>query len=179
MRIIRGNHKGKKITAPNNLPVRPTTDFAKEGLFNILENYFYLDTVTVLDLFAGTGNISYEFAARGAEKIIAVDVLDLCVNFINKTAQQLNFDKLTALKTDALSFLDKSTKSVNIIFADPPFDWDKHHRIPEIVFERKLLITNGFLIIEHDINIDFKTHPKLYQQRKFGKVNFSIFAENL
>ena len=179
MRIIRGNHKGKKIVAPNNLPVRPTTDFAKEGLFNILENYFYLDTVTVLDIFAGTGNISYEFAARGAEKVTAVDVLDVCVNFINKTAQSLNFDNLTALKMDALSFLEKSTKAVHILFADPPFDWNKHQRIPELVFERNLLLPNGFLIIEHDATVDFKTHQKLYQHRKFGKVNFSIFAENL
>ena len=179
MRIIRGSHKGKKIVAPSNLPTRPTTDFAKEGLFNILENYFYLDTVTVADIFAGTGNISYEFAARGAEKVLAVDALDLCVNFINKTAQVLNFDQLTAVKMDALLFLGKNAQAVNIIFADPPFDWDKHHRIPEVVFEKKLLLPDGFLIIEHSENIDFKTHPKFYQQRKFGKVHFSIFAENL
>jgi 16S rRNA (guanine(966)-N(2))-methyltransferase RsmD len=179
MRIIRGSHKGKKIVAPSNLPVRPTTDFAKEGLFNILENYFYFDAVTVVDIFAGTGNISYEFAARGAEKVLAVDMLDVCVNFINKTAQLLDFEKLIALKMDALAFLDKSIKAVNIIFADPPFDWDKHHRIPELVFEKNLLLPDGFLIIEHDASIHFKTHPKLYQQRKFGKVNFSIFAENL
>jgi 16S rRNA (guanine(966)-N(2))-methyltransferase RsmD len=179
MRIIRGNHKGKKIVAPSNLTIRPTTDFAKEGLFNILENYFYFDGVTVADIFAGTGNISYEFAARGAEKVIAVDVLDASVNFINRTAQLLNFEKLTALKMDALAFLDRNRQAVNIIFADPPYDWKQHHRIPELVFDRNLLLPNGFLIIEHDASVDFKTHPKLYQHRKFGKVNFSIFAENL
>ena len=179
MRIIRGSHKSKKIVAPNNLPVRPTTDFAKESLFNILENYFHLDTVTVLDIFAGTGNISYEFAARGAEKITAVDVLDVCVDFINKTAKSLDFHQLTALKMDALSFLGRGTQAVNIIFADPPYDWDKYNRIPELVFEKNLLLPNGFLVIEHDISLDFKAHPKFYQQRAYGKVNFSIFAENL
>ena len=179
MRIIRGSHKGKKIVAPNNLQVRPTTDFAKESLFNILENYFHLDTVTVWDLFAGTGNISYEFAARGAEKVIAVDVLDICVNFINKTAQNLSFNQLTALKMNAITFLERNNQAVNIIFADPPYDWDKYDRIPELIFEKKLLLPNGFLVIEHDINVDFQSHPKFYQLRTYGKVNFSIFAENL
>jgi len=179
MRIIRGSHKGKKIVAPNNLPIRPTTDFAKESLFNILENYFHLDTVTVFDIFAGTGNISYEFAARGAEKVVAVDELEVCVNFINKTAKALSFDQLTALKMNAITFLERNMQPVNIIFADPPYDWNKYDRIPELVFEKKLLLPNGFLVIEHDINVDFQAHPKFYQLRKYGKVNFTIFAENL
>ena len=179
MRIISGNHRGKKIIAPDNLSVRPTTDFAKESLFNILNNYFYFDAVSVLDLFAGTGNISYEFAARNAMEIIAVDTNPLCVGFINKTAQLLAFDKLKALKIDALSFLDRCKQQFNIIFADPPYYWQGHKNIPELVFEKKLLLTDGFLVIEHDNQIDFQNHPKFYQQRMYGKVNFSIFAENL
>jgi len=179
MRIISGNHKGKKIIAPNNLPVRPTTDFAKESLFNILNNYFHFEAVTVLELFAGTGNISYEFAARGADKVTAVDINPLCAYFINKTSQLLNFERLTAIKMDAISFLERCKQQFNIIFADPPFDWDKYNRIPELVFEKKLLLTDGFLVIEHALDIDFQSHNKLYQQRKYGKVHFSIFAENI
>ncbi len=179
MRIISGSHRGKKIIAPDNLPVRPTTDFAKESLFNILNNYFYFDSISVLDLFAGTGNISYEFAARGAEGVIAVDINAACVNFINKTAQALSFDKLTALKMDAISFLTGSKQQFNIIFADPPYDWDNYNVIPELVFEKNLLLPDGFLVIEHSTYVNFNTHPKFYQQRVYGKVNFSIFAENL
>jgi 16S rRNA (guanine(966)-N(2))-methyltransferase RsmD len=179
MRIIRGNHRGKKIIAPNNLSVRPTTDFAKEGLFNILNNYFHFDAVSVLDLFAGTGNISYEFAARSAAEVLAVEINPSCVNFINRTAQALAFDKLSVLKTDVLLFLARSIQQFNIIFADPPYDWNEHNRIIELVFERNLLLPNGFLIIEHSENNNFETHPKFYQQRLYGKVNFSIFAENL
>ena len=179
MRIISGSHRGKKIIAPDNLSVRPTTDFAKESLFNILNNYFYFDAISVLDLFAGTGNMSYEFAARNATEIIAVDTNPLCVNFINRTAKLLSFDKLSALKIDAVSFLNRCKQQFNIIFADPPYYWQGHKSIPELVFEKNLLLTDGFLVIEHDTQINFQTHTKFYQQRVYGKVNFSIFAENL
>jgi 16S rRNA (guanine(966)-N(2))-methyltransferase RsmD len=180
MRIIRGNHRGKQIVTPNNLAVRPTTDFAKESLFNILGNYFHFDMISVLDLFAGTGNISYEFAAREAIKVIAVEMNVPCANFISKTAQLLSFDRLSVLKMDVFSYLDGgNAQQFNIIFADPPYDCDKYDTIVESVFERNLLLPNGFLIIEHDRNKCFQTHPKFYQQRIYGKVNFSIFAENL
>jgi 16S rRNA (guanine(966)-N(2))-methyltransferase RsmD len=179
MRIICGSHKGKKIIAPNNLPVRPTTDFAKESLFNILNNYFYFDSVSVLDLFTGTGNISYEFAARGAKKVIGVEMNPSCVDFINKTARQLSFERLSVLKMDVFSFLARNTQQFNIIFADPPYDCDKYNMIVELVFEKNLLLPDGFLVIEHAEDENFQTHPKFYQQRIYGKVNFSIFAENL
>jgi 16S rRNA (guanine(966)-N(2))-methyltransferase RsmD len=179
MRIIRGDHRGKKIIAPCNLPVRPTTDCAKESLFNILNNYFHFEAVSVLDLFSGTGNISYEFAARGATEIIAVEINTSCANFINQTAQTLSFDKLSVVKTDVLLFLARNVQQFNIIFADPPYDWNDYNRIIDLVFERNLLLPNGFLIIEHSENNDFQTHPKFYQQRLYGKVHFSIFAENL
>jgi len=179
MRIISGSHRGKKIIAPDNLSVRPTTDFAKESLFNILNNYFYFDAISVLDLFAGTGNISYEFAARDATEVIAVDNNPLCVSFINKTAELLSFEKLRALKIDALSFLEKCRQQFNIIFADPPYYWSGHNSIPELIFEKNLLLPDGFLVMEHDTNVNFQNHPKFYQQRTYGKVNFSIFAENL
>lgn len=179
MRIISGNHRGKKIIAPTNLSVRPTTDFAKESLFNILNNYFHFDAVSVLDIFAGTGNISYEFAARNALEITAVDSNSVCVDFISKMAQQLAFDRLKVVKMDALHFLAACRQQYNIIFADPPFEWDNYHRIIELVFEKNLLLPYGFLVIEHAAGVQFNTHLKFYQQRTYGKVNFSIFAENL
>jgi 16S rRNA (guanine(966)-N(2))-methyltransferase RsmD len=179
MRIISGNHRGKKITAPENLPVRPTTDFAKESLFNILNNYFYFDSIEVLDLFAGTGNISYEFAAREAVKVLAVDSNELCVNFIEKTAQSLHFDNLKAVRNDEIRFLTGCKQTFNVIFADPPYDWNKYDAIVQSVFENNLLCKDGFLVIEHALEINFQEHPKFYQQRHYGKVNFSIFAENL
>jgi len=179
MRIISGNHRGKKIVAPENLPVRPTTDFAKESLFNILNNYFYFDAISVLDLFAGTGNISYEFAAREAVNVIAVDNNELCTNFIDRTAKLLKFDNLKVVCNDAVRFLTACKQPFNVIFADPPYDWGKHDIIPQLVFENNLLCKDGFLVIEHSAEINFEGFPKFYQQRRYGKVNFSVFAENL
>ena len=179
MRIISGNHRGKKIVAPENLPVRPTTDFAKESLFNILNNYFYFDSLEVLDLFAGTGNISYEFAARGAVKVVAVDNNELCVQFIERTAQSLRFDNLKAVRNEAVRFLSDCKQTFHVIFADPPYDWNQYAAIPQLVFDNNLLCKDGFLVIEHAVEINFEEHPKFYQQRHYGKVNFSIFAENL
>ena len=179
MRIISGAHRGRKITAPDNLPVRPTTDMAKETLFNILNNYFYFDGIHVLDLCAGTGNISYEFAARGAQSVLSVDINNQCVQFITKTANDLNFKNIRTVKADILPFLGHCMQRFNIIFADPPYDWDGYPRIPELVFENSLLLPDGFLIIEHPKTVSFETHPKFYQQRTYGKVNFSFFAENL
>jgi 16S rRNA (guanine(966)-N(2))-methyltransferase RsmD len=179
MRIISGNHRGKKIAAPENLPVRPTTDFAKESLFNILNNYFYFDSLEVLDLFAGTGNISYEFAARDAVKVVAVDNSELCINFIDRTAKSLQFDNIRAVRNDAIRFLTNCKQTFNVIFADPPYDWNKYNDIPQLVFDNNLLCKDGFLVIEHAVEVNFQQHPKFYQQRNYGKVNFSIFAENL
>ncbi len=179
MRIISGNRRGKRIEAPDNLPVRPTTDFAKESLFNILNNYFHLDAIQVLDLFAGTGNISYEFAARGALQVYAVDNNQNCVNFINGTSQKLQFNQIMALRSDAIGFLKSCRQQFNVIFADPPYDWESHAQLPLLVFENQLLLPDGFLVIEHPVTISFKEHPKFYQQRNYGRVNFSFFAENL
>ncbi|MDR1793529.1 MAG: RsmD family RNA methyltransferase [Bacteroidales bacterium] len=179
MRIISGLHRGKKIVAPLSLPVRPTTDFAKESLFNILNNYFYPDKIKVLDLFAGTGNISYEFAARQAISVTAVDNYQPCVNFIKRTAQQLNFENITSIKADAVAFLLSCRQQYNVIFADPPYTYTDYAAIVDAVFEKERLLPDGFLIIEHSAVIDFSQDDKFYQQRNYGKVNFSIFAQNL
>ncbi len=124
MRIISGTHKGKRLTAPKKLPVRPTTDMAKEGLFNILNNRFDFEEISVLDLFAGTGNISFEFASRGTKSIVAVDKYPGCLQFINKTAQELGFS-IATIKADVYKYLENTSPKVDIIFADPPYNFDK------------------------------------------------------
>lgn len=179
MRIINGNHKRRQIIAPENLQARPTTDLAKESLFNVLNNFFFFDNIKVLDLFAGTGNITYEFASRAAISVVSVDNNHACINFINKTVTKLNFDNVRIIQADAPTFLKSCKEKFNVIFADPPYIWDGFPIIPELVFLNNLLLEDGFLIIEHPITINYEDHPKFYQHRKYGKVNFSIFAENL
>ena len=176
MRIISGKNKGRHINPPANLPVRPTTDLAKESLFNILNNYFFLDAVTVIDLFAGTGNVSLEFASRDALSVLSVDIHQQCVNFIKKMAGELHYLNLTAIKADAFQFLSSQKMPVNIIFADPPYDMEGIEKIPELVFERNLLKPDGWLILEHNKLHDFSSHPKFFQHRDYGRVNFSFFV---
>src|SRR5690606_21963947 len=123
MRIISGTHKGRRLTAPKNLPVRPTTDFAKEALFNILRSRIYFDEISVLDLFAGTGNISFEFASRGVPKIVSVDLDQGCVQFISKIAAEFTFP-ITAVKSDTIKYLENTSEKFDIIFLDPPYDFE-------------------------------------------------------
>ena len=150
MRIISGKHKGRRLVAPKNLPVRPTTDMCKESLFNILNNYFNFHGLKVLDLFSGTGNISYEFASRGAGPITSVDGDMGCVNYIKKTATELDLD-ISVIKSDVFKFLEKSKASYDIIFADPPYDLSQENfeKIIQLIFENELLDEEGMLIIEH------------------------------
>ncbi|TMU56049.1 RsmD family RNA methyltransferase [Flagellimonas algicola] len=176
MRIISGKYKGKRLSAPKKLPVRPTTDMAKEGLFNILNNRYYLDDVKVMDLFAGTGNISFEFGSRGSKEIIAVDRFSGCAQFISKTAKELDFP-IVAIKSDVFHFLERTKEQANIIFADPPynFDTDQFLKIVDLVFENNLLLDEGLLIIEHAAQTDLSQHPSFSEQRKYGGSVFSFF----
>ena len=176
MRIIQGKNKGRRIQAPASLPVRPTTDLGKESLFNILNNYFFFDRITVLDLFAGTGNISYEFASRGAVSITAVDNHQGCTDFIRKTAEKLQFDTISVIRGDAFSFVERSRQKFNIIFADPPYDLKGLERIVEHVFENQLLRPSGWLVLEHPREYDFSQHPNFYEHRKYGKLNFTFLV---
>lgn len=175
MRIISGIYKGKRITAPKNLPVRPTTDFAKEALFNMITNEYDIKTISVLDLFSGTGNIAFEFASRGAKDICCIDENYHCVNFIKKTSKELNFNQLLVFKNDVFKYLKKYPKQFDVIFADPPYNIKNIDRIPDLVIENDLLKTDGILIVEHDRNSDFSNHKNFIQHRKYGNVNFSIF----
>jgi len=176
VRIISGKNRGRKIVAPANLPVRPTTDMAKESLFNILNNYIDFKDLDVLDLFAGTGNISYEFASRESKTITSVDNNHACTRFISQTAEKLNYDNLYVIQSDFMAFINNTIKKWDLIFADPPYNMANIETIPNIIFEKKLLNNNGWLIVEHNKNIDFSNHPKFNNHRAYGKVNFSFFV---
>jgi 16S rRNA (guanine(966)-N(2))-methyltransferase RsmD len=175
IRIISGTHRSRVIHAPKNLPVRPTTDFAKESLFNILNNHFEFDEIKVLDLFAGTGNITYEFLSRECPDIISVDDNYTCTAFIKKTLEDLKLPKARVIKTDAFSFLRNNLETYDVIFADPPYDLDKISQIAPLVFEKKLLRENGWLIVEHGPSTDLSMQEHFREKRKYGNVNFSIF----
>lgn len=176
MRIISGKYKGKRLTAPKKLPVRPTTDMAKEALFNILNNRFYFDELKVLDLFSGTGNISFEFASRGTEKITAVDGHQGCVRYISKTAEELDFT-IKTVKSDVFKFLKNAPEKFNLVFADPPYDFETEQflNIANLVFEKELLLEEGLLIIEHSEQTNLSEHPQFSEQRKYGSSIFSFF----
>ncbi|MFO7978060.1 MAG: 16S rRNA (guanine(966)-N(2))-methyltransferase RsmD [Bacteroidales bacterium] len=176
MRIIGGSHKRRIIHAPESLPVRPTTDIAKEALFNVLNNHFDFEGLNVLDLFAGTGNISYEFASRGAAEVVAVDQHPRCVSFINETRLMLSLDNLKVIRSDVFRFLGYARQGFDVIFADPPYDIQGFEQIPRVVFERQLLAPKGWLIVEHPAEISFEDHEHFLEKRKYGKVNMSFFG---
>nr|WP_299172201.1 RsmD family RNA methyltransferase [uncultured Allomuricauda sp.] len=178
MRIISGRYKGKRLVAPKKLPVRPTTDMAKEGLFNILNNRFFIDELKVIDLFAGTGNISFEFASRGAENIVAVDGYAGCVRYISKIAEELDLS-ITSIKSDVFKYLQRTPEKANLIFADPPysFEMSQFHQIVTLVFENELLVEDGVLIIEHSDQTDLSEHSNFVESRKYGGSIFSFFEK--
>ncbi|MEW6468575.1 MAG: RsmD family RNA methyltransferase [Bacteroidota bacterium] len=176
MRIIGGTHRSRRIDAPRNLPLRPTTDFAKESLFNILENRADLSTLTVLDLFSGTGAISYEFASRGASRIIAVEKNTDAFRFIRRRSAEFGFHTITAIRADVFRFLESCKDQFDIIFADPPYELEQMQRLPELVFGKGILKAGGLLIIEHGSKINFSKAEQFLEKRVYGEVNFSIFS---
>ncbi len=176
MRIISGSHKGRQIFPDKNFSARPTTDFAKENIFNVLTNYIEIEGMRTLDLFSGTGSISYEFASRGATEIISVEQNYKHYAFIKRMAEELKFDKMKVYKTDVFLACKKlQGKKFDIIFADPPYNLDKILEIPAAVFDNDLLADEGIVIIEHPASIDFSIHPRFTEHRQYGSVNFSLF----
>lgn len=176
MRIISGKYKGRRISPPKNLPVRPTTDMCKEALFNILNNNFNFTELRILDLFAGTGSISYEFASRGAAPITSVDGDMGCVGFIKKTAQEFDFD-ITAIKSDVFKFLEKNKASYDIIFADPPYDLPQKdfERIVSLIFENEMLEQDGMMIIEHSKYTKLDHMENFSYDKAYGGSVFTFF----
>lgn len=176
MRIISGKYKGRRIAPPKNLPVRPTTDMSKEALFNVLNNHFNFSELKILELFAGTGSISYEFASRGCSPILCVDGDMGCVNFIKKTAKEFDFD-ITALKSDVFKFLEKHKGNYDIIFADPPYGMSQKEfeTIIELIFERELLDDEGMLVVEHSKYTKLDHMANYSFQKNYGGSVFTFF----
>ena len=176
MRIISGSHKGRRIQAPKKLPVRPTTDMAKEGLFNILTNRFDFHSIRALDLFSGTGNISFELASRGAQEVVAVDSTPSCVAFIARTAESFGFN-ISTKTSDVFRFLDREKRSFDFIFADPPYDFTISQllAIADAAIERNILKSDGVLVIEHSTHKDLSQHRRFKNKRSYGNSVFSFF----
>jgi len=174
MRIISGKNKGRTINPPKNFKARPTTDFAKEAIMTVLENNYEFTSCSALDLFSGTGSISYEFASRYCNDITAVENLKLHADFIRKTATELDYN-IHVVNYDAFKFLKNMSRSYDIIFADPPYDNPSIATIPDLVFENNMLSKIGWLVIEHSADIDFSKHPNFFRHRNYGRVNFSFF----
>ena len=174
MRIISGKYKGRKIYPPKNLPTRPTTSRLKEGLFNILQNRLEYSNIKVLDLYSGTGNISYEFASRGSLNITSVDRNRLCVDFIKKTSLLLN-TQINIIKSDSINFLKKNNNQFHLIFADPPYEIQ--HNIYKNIIDLSIgkLLKDGMLIIEHNKKIDLSIEPTHFMNRKYGDSVISFF----
>ena len=179
MRIISGRHKGKIIKVPRGLDLRPTTDFAKEALFNILANKIGIvdadENRSILDLFCGTGHISMEFASREWGEITAVDKNIRCLRFIEEMNKELAF-KIDTIKTDVFDFIKKTKIKYDLIFADPPYDLDNIDEIHSLIFEYRLLNPGGLLIIEHGKETNFEKCKFFTEHRKYGNVNFSFFV---
>ncbi len=176
MRIISGRLKGRKIDPPRNLPVRPTTDMAKEGLFNILNNRFDFEGLRTLDLFCGTGNISLELLSRGVEDITCVDENAGCAQFVKQTLEKFGCKQSNVVRADALQFLARTTGKWDIIFADPPFDNEIHVTLVELVLHRNLLNEDGLLVVEHPASVDLSALKGYEQTRRYGRLHFSFFG---
>jgi len=175
VRIISGTHKGRRISPDKSFKARPTTDFAKENLFNVLNNTIYFEDLVVLDLCGGTGGISYEFASRGAKAVTCVEMNFKHVSFIRKTSEELGFDQIKVFRADIFKFLKTCKNKFDLIFADPPYDMPKVDEIPDTVLSKNLINEDGMLIVEHSSSINFSEHPNFEEKRTYGSVNFSFF----
>lgn len=177
MRIIAGKFRGRRFHPPaNKWPTRPTTDFAKEGLFNILQNRIDFEETKFLDLFGGTGNHSYEFISRGCQDVTYVDKFGPCVSFVKKTAEALEIsDAIRVVKSDVFKFIKFTQEKYDYIFAGPPYPLPTLDTIPDKVFEAELLAPDGLMVLEHNPNHDFTQHPNYVESRNYGTTIFSFF----
>ena len=175
MRIISGRYKGKRLSLPKNFKARPTTDFAKENLFNSLNNYIDWEDTIALDLFGGTGSISLELVSRGCPRVLCVEKDPLNYSFIERTKKELSAEELLVSKTDVFKFILLCREKFDFIFADPPYDLKFLPDVPVQILEKKLLKSGGFFVMEHPKNYDFSHLPFFKEKRVYGSVNFSIF----
>ena len=175
MRIISGKYGRRRFDVPTNIKARPTTDFARENIFNVLENLIDFKGIEALDLFAGTGAISFELLSRECSRVVCVEIYPTQYNFIRKVQQQLNDPNLTPIKGDVFKFVQSCRQQFDLIFADPPYDLPRLETLPQEVVSRGLLKPGGIFVLEHSKNNDFSTHPLFDQHRSYGSVNFSLF----
>lgn len=177
MRIIGGKFKGRRFTPPaKNWPTRPTTDYAKEGLFNVLNNSLDFETLKVLDLFGGTGNHSYEFISRGVSDVTYVDKFPGCINFVKKLSKELDItEQIKIYKMDVFKFIKFCPEQFDYIFAGPPYALPTIDKIPDLIFEYDLLKAEGWFVMEHNPNHSYTEHPHYFQDRHYGKTIFSFF----
>ncbi len=179
MRIISGILGGRKIVPPAKMPyTRPTTDLAKEGLFNILENNLTISSLKTLDIFGGTGSISYELASRGANDLTIIEKDSAMYEFIKKTSANLKLENFKVIKMDVLKYLQQSSQTFDLIFAGPPYALTTINDLPKIIFEKNLLNKNGWFVLEHTPVNDYKAFPHFKTQRNYGTTVFSIFINN-
>lgn len=176
MRIISGKIGGIRLQPPSKLPVRPTTDLAKEALFNILQNRIDFDHIDCLDLFAGTGNISFELASRGAKSVQAVDIHYNCVKYIKETADKHQLDAIDVKKMDVFRFIAVAKSEYDLVFADPPYDLPSITTLPKVILEAGLLRPGGVLIVEHPSTKKLGEHPFWIETRKYGYSSFSFYS---
>ena len=176
MRVISGIYKRRRFDVPHTFKARPTTDFAKENLFNVLSNYIdFEDGVTALDLFAGTGSISLELVSRGCDKVISIEKESAHYSFICKVMQEVKTDRCIPIRGDVFKFVSKSKEQFDFIFADPPYALKELPQIPDLVLNGDYLNEGGIFVFEHGKDYDFSEHPRFLEHRSYGSVNFSIF----
>lgn len=176
MRIISGLYKGRRISTPTNIKARPTTDFAKEGLFNLLNNRMDFEDIDVLDLFAGTGSIGIEFVSRGSRSVTAIENYETQCAFIRKVCAELKISNLQLLKMDVFKFIGSTNLQFDFIFADPPYELNILEQLPDLVFKNELLKSDGLFVLEHSSKNNFSEHPYYLDHRAYGNVNFSFFG---
>lgn len=175
MRIIRGKYGRRRFDVPTNIKARPTTDFARENLFNILENRIDFEEVSALDLFAGTGAISFELLSRGCAQVVCVESYSVQYNFIKKVMGMLNATALTPIRGDVFKFLSSCRQTFDFVFADPPYDLPELENVPELILSAHVLRPDGWLVVEHSKKNDFSRMPQFVERRTYGSVNFSFF----
>lgn len=175
MRIITGQYKGRRFDIPRTFKARPTTDFAKENIFNVLSGYVDFDGATALDLFAGTGSISLEMLSRGCSQVVSVEADRDHARFISECVRKLQVDNHVLIRGDVFRFVKSCRQQFDLIFADPPYQLPNLPTIPDLIFEHQLLAPNGIFVFEHGKQNDFSQHPHFREHRAYGSVNFSLF----
>ena len=179
MRVISGELGGRRFHPPTHMPyTRPTTDIAKEGLFNILQNNLDFESIKTLDLFGGTGSISYELASRGVTDLTVVEKDQTMFEFIKKTAKEFNIGNLKLVRSDVFKFIQTCGNRFDFIFAGPPYALTNIDDLPRLIFEKKLLENKGWFVLEHTPRNDYKQYPFFRSERNYGTTVFSIFEEN-